>query len=399
MGKHIYRLTILIFISIIFSCSGGSSTQSVEDVGDDTPGDNSGGNGGGIIPEPVASFTVSSYSGEAPFDITFTSTSTGEITSWLWNVDDDSDIESTYHTFTHTYDNAGTYDISLTVIGPGGQNVHTENDIISITEPDTSTETGLFSETMSYDNETREYLIYIPSSYDPNSATPILFAFHGFSGYSQYFINTADFRSLADQFNFIAVYPQGLVCGGGTTWNTNPPGGDNKCSQDDIGFFPALLNEISGNYNIDASKVFLTGYSNGADFSYSMAGYQSSLVTAIAPVSGLMPMNDSSECQPSHATSVMIFNGTIDYSRPYNGIAGYMMSVDQTVAYWAQYNNTDSSPQTNIVGDIENYTYLNGDNNTTVDLFKIVNGDHYWFTLSYNGNSMEELMWNFFSSN
>ena len=399
MGKHIYRLTILIFISIIFSCSGGSSTQSVEDVGDDTPGDNSGENGGGIIPEPVASFTVSSYSGEAPFDITFTSTSTGEITSWLWKVDDYRDIESIYYPFSHTYENPGTYDVSLTVIGPGGQNVHTENDIISIIEPDTSTETGLLSETMSYDNETREYLIYIPSSYDPNSATPILFAFHGFSGYSQYFINTADFRSLADQFNFIAVYPQGLVCGGGTTWNTNPPGGDNKCSQDDIGFFPALLNEISGNYNIDASKVFLTGYSNGADFSYSMACYQSSLVTAIAPVSGLMPMNDSSECQPSHATSVMIFNGTIDYSRPYNGIAGYMMSVDQTVAYWSQYNNTDSSPQTNIVGDIENYTYLNGDNNTSVDLFKIVNGDHYWFSLSYNGNSMEELMWNFFSSN
>ena len=398
MGKHIYRLTILIFISIIFSCSGGSSTQSVEDVGDDTPGDNSGGNSGGIIPEPVASFTVSSYSGEAPFDITFTSTSTGAITSWLWNVDDDSDIESTYNTFSHTYDNAGTFDVSLTVIGPGGQNVHTENDIISITEPDTSTETGLLSETMSYDNETREYLIYIPTSYDLNSATPILFAFHGFSGYNQYFINTADFRSLADQFNFIAVYPQGLVCGDGTTWNTNPPGGDNKCSQDDIGFFAALLSEISGNYNIEASKVFLTGYSNGADFSYSMACYQSSLVTAIAPVSGLMPMNDSSECQPSHATSVMIFNGTIDYSRPYNGIAGYMMSVDQIVAYWSQYNNTDSSPQTNIVGDIENYTYLNGDNNSTVDLFKIVNGGHYWFSLSYNGNSMEELMWNFFSN-
>ena len=71
----------------------------------------------------------------------------------------------------------------------------------------------------------------------------------------------------------------------------------------------------------------------------------------------------------------------------------------QTVAYWSQYNNTDSSPQTNIVGDIENYTYLNGDNDTSVDLFKIVNGDHYWLNLSYNGNSMEELMWNFFSSN
>ena len=399
MGKLFYRFIILIFISLILSCSGGSSTQSVEDVGDDTSGENSGGNGGGVIPEPVASFTVSSYGGEAPVDITFTSTSTGEINSWLWNVDDDADYESNYYSFTHTYENSGTYDVSLIVTGPGGQSTYTQNDAITITEPETTVETGLFSQSMNYDNVNREYLIYIPSSYDPNSATPILFAFHGFGGYSQYFINTADFRSLADQFNFIAVYPQGLICGGGTTWNTNPPGGDNKCSQDDIGFFAALLNEISGNYNIDASKVFLTGYSNGADFSYSMACYQSSLVTAIAPVSGLMPMNDSSECQPSHATSVMIFNGTIDYSRPYNGIAGYMMSVDQTVAYWSQYNNTDSSPQTNIVGDIENYTYLNGDNNTTVDLFKIVNGDHYWFNLSYNGNSMEELMWNFFSSN
>ena len=111
MGKFIYRFITLIFISIMLSCSGGSSTQSVEDVGDDTSGENSGGNGGGIIPEPVASFTVSSYGGEAPADITFTSTSTGEVNSWLWNVDDDIDIESTYYTFTHTYDNTGTYDV------------------------------------------------------------------------------------------------------------------------------------------------------------------------------------------------------------------------------------------------------------------------------------------------
>lgn len=401
MGKFFYRFIILFFISFVLSCSGGSSTQSVEDVGDDTSGENSGGDGGGVIPEPVASFTVSSYGGEAPVDITFTSTSTGEINSWLWNVDDDADYESNYYSFTHTYENSGTYDVSLIVTGPGGQSTYTQNDVITITEPETNVETGLSSQSMMYDNENREYLIYIPQNYNNNnSPMPILFAFHGFGGYNQYFINTADFRSLADQFNFIAVYPQGLICGDGTTWNTNPPGGDNKCSQDDIGFFAALLNEISGNYNIDSSKVFLTGYSNGADFSYSMACYQSSLVTAIAPVSGLMPMVDaSSECQPSHATSVMVFNGTNDYSRPYNGIDGYMMSVDQTVAYWSQYNNTDSSPQTNIDGDVENYTYLNGDNNTIVDLFKIINGDHYWFNLSYNGNSIEELIWNFFASN
>jgi len=384
----------------MFSCSGGSSTQSVEDVGDDTSGENSGGNGGGVIPEPVASFTVSSYGGEAPIDITFTSTSTGEINSWLWNVDDDADYESNYYSFTHTYENSGTYDISLIVTGPGGQSTITQNDAITITEPETNVETGLSSQSMMYDNENREYLIYIPQNYNNNnSPMPILFAFHGFGGYSQYFINTADFRSLADQYNFIIVYPQALICNGGTTWNTNPPGGDNKCSQDDIGFFGALLYELIGNYNIDSSKVFLTGYSNGADFSYSMACFQSSLITAIAPVSGLMPMYDPSECSPSHATSVLITNGTNDGSRPYNGIDGYMMSVDSTISYWAGYNNADSTPEVITEGNIERYLYANGDNDTEAILLKVVNGGHDWFDMTLGGLSFEQIIWQFFSNN
>ena len=394
-----FNILLILSLSFLLSCSDGGSTQSVENVGDDTTNEEGGGgnSGGGTVPEPVASFEISSLEGEAPHDVTFVSTSTGEINSWLWNVDDDADYESNYYSFTHTYENPGTYDVTLIVTGPGGQSTYSESDVISITEPDTSTETGLFSETMMYDSENREYLIYIPSSYNNQSPTPILFAFHGFGGYSQYFINDADFRSLADENNFIAVYPQGLVCNDGTTWNTHPPGGDNKCSQDDIGFFAALLYEISGNYNIDAGKVYLTGYSNGADFSYSMACYQSSLITAISPVSGLMPMVDGSECNPNHPTSLAIFNGTIDGSRPYTGISGWMMSVDQSVAYWSNYNNTDSSPQTNVQGNVEHYTYENGDNNSEVELFKIVNGDHYWFNLNYNDLTLEEIMWDFFS--
>ena len=45
----------LVFL-LVASCSSGGSTQSFEDVGDDTSGGNS---GGVIIPEPVASFSIS----------------------------------------------------------------------------------------------------------------------------------------------------------------------------------------------------------------------------------------------------------------------------------------------------------------------------------------------------
>ena len=181
MGMIFFRFIVIIFISIILSCSGDNSTQSVEDVGEETPGENTGGGSGGIVAEPVASFTISSSGGEAPHDVTFTSTSTGEINSWLWNVDDDSDFESNYFSFTHTYETAGSFDISLTVTGPGGQNIFTEYNAVTITESSTSTQTGLLSKDMQYDNETREYLIYIPENYDSNSSVPILFAFHGFT--------------------------------------------------------------------------------------------------------------------------------------------------------------------------------------------------------------------------
>ena len=182
-----FNILLILSLSFLLSCSDGGSTQSVEDVGDDTTNEEGGGgnSGGGIVPEPVASFEISSLEGEAPHDVTFVSTSTGEINSWLWNVDDDADYESNYYSFTHTYENPGTYDVTLIVTGPGGQSTYSESDVISITEPDTSTETGLFSETMMYDSENREYLIYIPSSYNNQSPTPILFAFHGFGGYSQ----------------------------------------------------------------------------------------------------------------------------------------------------------------------------------------------------------------------
>ena len=53
--------------------------------------------------------------------------------------------------------------------------------------------------------------------------------------------------------------------------------------------------------------------------------------------------------------------------------------------------------QTNVQGNVEHYTYENGYNNSEVELFKIVNGDHYWFNLNYNDLTLEEIMWDFFS--
>jgi PKD repeat protein len=67
---------------------------------------------------PAASFTPKETGGPAPLSIQFTDTSTGEITARLWEFGDGT--TSTDQNPIHRFDNPGTYNVRLTVSGPGG---------------------------------------------------------------------------------------------------------------------------------------------------------------------------------------------------------------------------------------------------------------------------------------
>jgi PKD repeat protein len=85
---------------------------------------------------PVASFTSDANSGQAPFTVKFTDTSTGKVSSWNW--DFGGGITSTDQNPTHTYVTAGSYTVSLTATGPGGSNTATSDKPITISSPLTS---------------------------------------------------------------------------------------------------------------------------------------------------------------------------------------------------------------------------------------------------------------------
>ena len=80
---------------------------------------------------PVADFSGSPRSGNAPFAVTFTDNSSGSITSRLWDFGDGSTSTSTNPS--HTYSNTGTFTVKLTVTGPGGSNTKTRSGYISVT--------------------------------------------------------------------------------------------------------------------------------------------------------------------------------------------------------------------------------------------------------------------------
>jgi len=88
---------------------------------------------GGGAGAPVANFTATPTTGTAPLNVAFTSTSTGTISTFAWNFGDGG--TSTLANPSHTYTTAGSFTVSLTVTGPGGNNTRTAANFITVNAP------------------------------------------------------------------------------------------------------------------------------------------------------------------------------------------------------------------------------------------------------------------------
>ncbi len=84
-------------------------------------------------PAPVANFSGTPTSGTAPLAVSFSDQSSGSISTYSWNFGDGGTSSATSPS--HTYTSAGTYDVSLTVSGPGGSDTLTRTSYISVSEP------------------------------------------------------------------------------------------------------------------------------------------------------------------------------------------------------------------------------------------------------------------------
>jgi len=87
------------------------------------------------LPElPTADFTVNVTGGVAPLAVGFTDASTGTITSWTWDFENDGTIDSTEPNPTYIYTTAGTYTVNLTATNDAGSNSTVKTDYITIIE-------------------------------------------------------------------------------------------------------------------------------------------------------------------------------------------------------------------------------------------------------------------------
>ncbi len=86
-----------------------------------------------VTSPPVPDFEFSPSTGLVPLTVQFTDLSTGNIESWNWDFGDGT--QSTAKSPSHIYTSADSFDISLTVKGPGGETTKTIQNAIITTFP------------------------------------------------------------------------------------------------------------------------------------------------------------------------------------------------------------------------------------------------------------------------
>ncbi|MBR9920320.1 MAG: T9SS type A sorting domain-containing protein [Bacteroidetes bacterium] len=238
--------------------------------------------------------------------------------------------------------------------------------------------------TLMHDNIEREYILYIPEIYDPETPTPLVFSFHGYSSNATLQMNYANFTSIADTAGFILVHPQGTLLNGITHWNVG--GWTIGSTVDDVGFTEALIDSLSNAYNINPDRIYSTGMSNGGYMSFLLACQLSDRIAAIASVTGSMTIQTYADCDPQHPTPVLQIHGTSDSVVPYNGDPFWTESIEDVLDYWVQYNNCNPSPAVTSIPDldssdgstVEHLIYSEGENEVTTEHFKVYGGDHDW---------------------
>ncbi|AAM05167.1 DUF3344 domain-containing protein [Methanosarcina acetivorans] len=88
-----------------------------------------------VLPEiPVANFSADVTSGMEPLTVNFTDQSTGTVSSYSWDFDNDGTVDSTEQNPSHTYTSAGNYTVNLTVSNAGGSDSELKTDYITVTQ-------------------------------------------------------------------------------------------------------------------------------------------------------------------------------------------------------------------------------------------------------------------------
>jgi len=255
--------------------------------------------------------------------------------------------------------------------------------------------------------ETRRYLLHVPKNIDPSQPVPLVITIHGFAQWPANQSNVSQWNPIADREGFIVVYPSGT--GFPKRWQAFPQ--QSFADSKDVVFLSDLIDTLSAQYNIDSSRIYVNGLSNGGGMTFLLGCELADRIAATGSVGGafIMPME---KCTPSRPVPLIAFHGTADPIVPFHGgpSEGFDLpfpDIPQWMSERAALNGCNPAPDPlPAKGEVSGVRYTGYREGADVVFYTIEGGGHtwpggnplpQWITGPTNQDvSASELMWDFF---
>jgi polyhydroxybutyrate depolymerase len=219
----------------------------------------------------------------------------------------------------------------------------------------------------------RAFVAIEPADLSADEALPTVIVLHGMGVNAMAMTQSADWRGAVAEDRFVAVFPQGQM----DSWNLGPccpPA--NLLGAQDSEFMDAL---------VDAERLYLTGFSNGALFTYAYTCANPDTFAAVAPMAG----SNVTGCTPSAPVSLLHQHGDVDLVVPFGGgiALGSLVSsapfppVPDSVAAWAAADGCSAEPTVTEVDGVERTEWSQCDQDTRVELVRVPGKGHEWLNL------------------
>lgn len=185
--------------------------------------------------------------------------------------------------------------------------------------------------------------ISVPAAYDDSRTWPLLLVLHGYGVTAGVQAGYFGVNALVDGEGVLLLAPEGTVNGvNDQFWNATDACCAFGAPVDDVAYLRSLIEDVSSDYAVDPSRVFVVGHSNGGFMAHRLACDAADVVTAAVSLAGATWL-DAGECAPSADVSVLQIHGDLDDTIFYAGGAvdvaapSYPGAVE-TVTHWQSYD-------------------------------------------------------------
>jgi polyhydroxybutyrate depolymerase len=226
----------------------------------------------------------------------------------------------------------------------------------------------------------RDYLLHVPPSYDRSRPTPLVISLHGATNWPALEMRISQWNAAADTGGFIVVYPSGTGTGP-KVWAME--GARTPARMPDVTFISELMDTLEATYNIDPTRIYVNGFSNGGGMAFVLSCTLSRRIAAVGTVSAAQSL-PWSWCPDSTPVPMITFHGTADPIVPYDGGKVWMApeplpAVRTWVADWARRNRCGPTPvDSAMTAAVSRTEYTQCANGATVVLYTIQGGGHQW---------------------